>query len=181
MDLNKEKTQAYVVTKSAFSASTLVLSGAVMYNHIQIHRSIRIWRVSFDSHYRSKCFFIHDRIIVPYHLRFATRRVYDGRTVQSFSQEAPVPLGGTAYRADIFCRYSFANGGLPPFMVFGWYNKTDLYRYGGISLVQYGHKFYLQKQKRKMCNDTAFCNFRRMFLDDRAMNTDMISYFEAAP
>lgn len=33
-----------------------------------------------------------------------------------------------------------------------------------------GYEFYFQKQKRKVCNDTTFCNFGSMLLDNCTVN-----------
>ena len=54
-------------------------------------------------------------------------------------------------------------------MVFRERNKDNLYHHGSISLIQYNYEFYIQKQKRKVYHDTAFCNFSSMFLDNHTV------------
>ena len=51
-------------------------------------------------------------------------------------------------------------------MVFGLYNKDHLYCDGDIFITQYGDEYDFKKQKRKIRNVTAFCDFGSMLLDD---------------
>ena len=61
-------------------------------------------------------------------------------------------------------------------MVFRERNKDNLYHHGSISLIQYDYEFYIQKQKRKVYHDTAFCNFNNMLLDNRTVKSNVNLY-----
>lgn len=61
------------------------------------------------------------------------------------------------------------NGRTYTILVFRERNKDNLYHHGSISLIQYNYEFYIQKQKRKVYHDTAFCNFSSMFLDNHTV------------
>ena len=51
-----------------------------------------------------------------------------------------------------------------------YYRNRGKFIYGfDPNIIQYDYEFYIQKQKRKVYHDTAFCNFNSMFLDNHTV------------
>ncbi len=80
-------------------------------------------------------FFSSNCIIISHNMRFAIRRIDNGRAVQSFSEEIKNCFGNTAYFANIFRGYNFTNGWIYSIMVFGQCYKDNLCCYGDISFA----------------------------------------------